>query len=303
MQGKGSDSRRFVLRDGVRASRRVEICVMSTELEAVRKSSQRFWRGLFRPQARLAPNDPIHCDVPVLRGAEVAAVYYDQRRAGDFYEFLRVGRSRLLFALLDMAGRRAETRDILRAAQRTFRETAFRRFASEDLNETTAMVELCHAMNRTILRGGIRTCAGFIACYNEDLGTICYANAGHTPALVRDATGVTLLEATGLPLGLFSHVPQSASTCVLPPEGALLVMSRGIVEAEYQGVEFGLAAAARNFQSSTGLGAHDVCSAVLQAAEAFARIPLTHNDVTALALVRAEALNPSLPLDTSPCDK
>jgi phosphoserine phosphatase RsbU/P len=150
------------------------------------------------------------------------------------------------------------------------------------------MVEPYNAMNRTILRGGIRTCAGFIACYNEDLGTICYANAGHTPALVRDAAGVTLLEATGLPLGLFSHVPQRASTCVLPPEGALLVISRGIAEAEYEGEEFGLAGATKSFQNSRGLGAHDVCTALLQAAEAFTCNPLTHNDVTALALVRAE---------------
>jgi serine phosphatase RsbU (regulator of sigma subunit) len=151
------------------------------------------------------------------------------------------------------------------------------------------MIELCHAMNRTILRAGIRTCAGFIACYNEDLGTICYANAGHTPALGRDATGVTLLEATGLPLGLFSHVPQSASTCALPPEGALLVISRGIVEAEYEGEEFGVAGAIQSFRSSVGAGAHDVCKALLRAAESFTRVPLTHNDVTALALVRSQA--------------
>ena len=39
-----------------------------------------------------------------MRGAEVAAVYYNLRVAGDFYEFLRVGPSRVLFALLDLAG-------------------------------------------------------------------------------------------------------------------------------------------------------------------------------------------------------
>jgi serine phosphatase RsbU (regulator of sigma subunit) len=262
---------------------------MSTEVEPVRKSSLGSWWGFFRQQVRAAPNDPIHCDVPTLRGAEVAAVYYDLRRAGDFYEFLRIGRARMLFALLDMAGRRADTRDILRAAQNTFRETAAQRFAREDLNETTAMIELCHAMNRTILRGGIRNCAGFMACYNEDLGTVCYANAGHTPGLVRDGTGITLLGATGLPLGLFSHVPQSASTCALPPEGALLVISRGIVEAEYEGQEFGLPGAIQSFQSSVGVGAHDLCTTVLRAAESFTRVPLTHNDVTALALVRSQA--------------
>src|SRR5690242_319005 len=112
---------------------------MGTELEAVRKSALRFCQGLFQAEQRRALNDPIHCDVPMLRGAEVAALYYDQRRAGNFYEFLRVARSRILFALLDIAGRRADTRDILRAAQKTFREAAAQGFASDDLNETTAM--------------------------------------------------------------------------------------------------------------------------------------------------------------------
>jgi hypothetical protein len=51
-------------------------------------------------------SDPKHSDVPTLRGAEVAAVYYNLRVAGDFYEFLRVGSSRVLFGLLDLAGRR-----------------------------------------------------------------------------------------------------------------------------------------------------------------------------------------------------
>jgi hypothetical protein len=91
----------------------------------------------------------------------------------------------MLFALLDMAGRRADTREILRAAQKTFREIAGQRFGSEDFNETTAMMDLCQGLNRTILRGGIRACPGFLGCYNEELGTLCYANAGHTPAPTR----------------------------------------------------------------------------------------------------------------------
>ena len=63
------------------------------------------------------PLDPRHTDVPTLRGADVAAVYYKVRVAGDFYEFLRVGSSRVLFALLDLAGRRDDTREILIARE------------------------------------------------------------------------------------------------------------------------------------------------------------------------------------------
>ena len=106
-------------------------------------SAARLWNFLFE-QNPVTAKDPIRCEVPALRGAEIAALYYDLRRAGDFYEFVRVGKSRLLFALLDMAGRRADTRDILRAVQKTFREVAAQRFTRADFNETTATVDLCH---------------------------------------------------------------------------------------------------------------------------------------------------------------
>ena len=243
----------------------------------------------FRLQPREAaprPADPLHCDVPALRDAEIAAVYYDHRMAGDFYEFLRVGQSRMLFALLDMAGRRADTRETLIAAQNTFRTLAPEAFAGEDFNETTAMMELCYQMNLTILSGGVRSCPAFIGCYNEDLGTVCYASAGHTPALLRDGAGITLLEATGLPLGLFSHTTQSAATCALVPGAALLAVSRGIVEAEYDGEEFGLERMKQSFQHATARSAHGVCLDILQAIQSFTQSPPTHNDVTTLALVR-----------------
>jgi serine phosphatase RsbU (regulator of sigma subunit) len=234
-------------------------------------------------------SDPIHCDVPALRGAEIAAVYYDRRMAGDFYEFLRVGPSRLLFALLDMAGRRTEIREPLIAAQQTFHTFAPTLFAGDDFNEATAMMELCRQINDTILRSGVRSCPAFMGCYNEDMGTVCYANAGHTPALLRDHGGVTLLESTGLPLGLFSLATHSASACHLLPAATLLVVSRGIVEAECEGDEFGMDRTAQAFQRARGASAHALCLDMLQAVHDFTRTPPTHNDVTALVLARKNA--------------
>jgi len=112
-----------------------------------------FVRSLFkRPERVLRGSDPRHSDVPVLLGAEIAAVYHSQRVAGDFYEFLRVGPSRVLFGLFDLAGRREDTRAILVAAQNTFRSLAPGLFAGEDFNEAEAMVGLCHAVNCTILQ-------------------------------------------------------------------------------------------------------------------------------------------------------
>ena len=66
--------------------------------------------------------------------------------------------------------------------------------------------------------GRSRECPAFAGCYNEDSGIVCYFNAGHTPGLVRDRSGCSELPATGLPLGLFSHVACEAPMVALEPE-------------------------------------------------------------------------------------
>jgi serine phosphatase RsbU (regulator of sigma subunit) len=241
-----------------------------------------------RPGSPARPSDPLRSDVPGLRNAEIAALYHNQRIAGDFYEFLRLGPSRVLFGLLDIAGRRGDTREILIAAQSTLRRFSARLFARADVNEAEAMIELCHQVNRTILHSarGVRSCPTFLGCYNEDLGTVCYANAGHTPALLRDAGGITRLTATGLPLGLFSHATHGAATCALVPGSALVIASRGIVEAESGDEEFGLEGVEQVLRTAAPLNAPQQCLDILQAAQEFTRTPLT-NDMTALTLLRA----------------
>jgi serine phosphatase RsbU (regulator of sigma subunit) len=125
-----------------------------------------------------------------------------------------------------------------------------------------------------------------MGCYNEDLGTVCYTNAGHTPALLRDQSGITQLEATGLPLGLFSHATQSASTCALVPGAVLLIVSRGIIEAEFGGEEFGLEGVLKSLECASVATAQGLCLNILEMAQQFMRVPPTHNDVTTIALLR-----------------
>jgi len=231
---------------------------------------------------------PVHADAPQLADAELAAIYYGQRMAGDFYEFLRVSPNRVLFALMDMAGRLNDNRKVVSATQQTFRTEAPALFAREDLNEADAMVELCLHLNRTIIKaeGGVRSCAAFAGCYNEHLGTVCYVNAGHTPGLLRHGTGITELGATGLPLGLFSHATCDAPIVALEPSAALLVVSRGIVEGKRKGNEFGLERVKQGVQNGTATSAKEICTNMLDSVQEFMRTPPTHNDVTALALLR-----------------
>ena len=246
-------------------------------------------RLLWRPATpSSAPAEPLRSEVPSLRFAEIAAIYSGNRTAGDFYEFLRVSPNRVLFGLFDLAGRRPGTGAILVAAQDTFRTLAPRLFSSGERNEADAMIELSHQINRTILRvAGVRSCPAFLGCYNEYLGTICYANAGHTPALLRSSTGITELPAMDLPLGLFSHTTRNAATCPLGPGAVLLAVSRGVVEAERSdGTDFGLDGAKQAFLQCPAATVHEICLATLLSVQLFTQGP-PRNDATALALRRS----------------
>jgi serine phosphatase RsbU (regulator of sigma subunit) len=214
---------------------------------------------------------------------------------GDFFDFLLVG-PRLIFLMLDVSGQRDRAQNIAAVVQDHFRSEAPKLFAAAELNEATAIVELSLSLNRTVLQAAEGICASsaFLGCYDPELGTVCYSNAGHTPGLVRDRAGISQLPATGLPFGLFSHATHDASMTVLEPGAVLLLVSRGVVEARCQGNEFGIEGVSATLEHVNAPSAQRLCVAILDGVERFMCAPPTHNDVTALALVRNSPLG-SLP--------
>jgi serine phosphatase RsbU (regulator of sigma subunit) len=233
-------------------------------------------------------------EFPVIDGAEIAAVTYGARVAGDFYDSLRVSSERILFGMLDVAGRRENNQPILTAAQEIFRRLASDLFGKEDLNESEAMTELCLRLNRGIMEvaGGIRSCPAFIGCYHEGFGTLCYTNAGHSPGLLLDHTGVIELGATGLPLGLFSHATCDAPTVGLEKGAALLLVSRGVVEGKCkdntkEDLEFGLEGVKEQMRNTPPGAPRELCASILNAVGDFTCAPLIVDDMTALAFIRS----------------
>jgi serine phosphatase RsbU (regulator of sigma subunit) len=236
--------------------------------------------------------EPVEADIAQLREASLAAVYYVPRAGGDFYDFLRVGTTRVLFALLGSADHLEDNQAVMAAVQTTFRGIGLRVFAKEDLNLAEAMIELGLELNRTILEAGkARSCPGFAGCYEESLSTVWYVNAGQAAALVRDSTGVIELPPTGLPLGLFSHTTCDASAVVLQPGAALLVASRAIVEAKCDGKEFGLEAVKTALRESPAANASEICLFLLARVREFLGAPPEPGEATALALARSTAVN------------
>lgn len=251
-------------------------------------------RSLFHSHApEPAPTvEPVPTIFPKITGADVAAVFVGKRIAGDFYDSIRVSPERVLFGLMDVAGRREDNRHILIAAQDIFRNLGSELFRRADMNEANAMTELCLRINRGLLDVccGVHSSPAFVGCYHEGFGTLCYTNAGHTPGLLRDETGVAELAPTGLPLGLFSHATCDAPTVGLGKGAALLLVSRGVIECgrrhEKPAEEFGLDRLKQRFQNASSASAQGLCTEILNAAHEFGAGAPMCDDQTALTLVR-----------------
>ena len=246
---------------------------------------------------------------PKMQCSELAAQYRAARVGGDFFEFVQVEHDRMVLALLDIAGRREEALHIAAAVQDTMRSKVPDLFSSPDLNETDAVTDLVLSLNQTILEaaGGVRCAPGFVACYNETIGIISYVNAGSVPALMRSDGSISVLEAAGLPLGLFSHATHDAQICVLGEGASLLLASRGLLEVRAGGEEYGLERLKEGFQQADDSDANALCSSVLKHVSEFVEQnkrrrffgrtghngadgdSLGDNDVTTVALLRSAA--------------
>ncbi len=252
--------------------------------------------SLFQPRVQepSPSSEPVTNEFPKIEGAELAATTYGKRVAGDFFDSVRVSPERVLFGLLDVAGRREHNQKVLSAAQDLFRTLGVDLFSRTDFNESEAMVELCLRLNRGLMEAaaGVISCPAFIGCYHEKFGTLCYTNAGHTPGLLRDRTGIVELGSTGLPLGLFSHATCEAPTVGMEKAAVLLLVSRGVVEGKCKDeaiddLEFGLERVKERLQGEPSRNAQTVAASILNAVGEFTCAPLDPDDMTALVFVRA----------------
>ena len=227
--------------------------------------------------------------LPTVPAVGLAALYHGARMGGDFYDFAVTQCGRLVFLLLDIAGKRGQALDIAATVQERFREKTPELFRGEDVNQSDALSELSVQINRAILKAaeGVRHAPAFLGCYDPKLGTLTYVNAGHTPALLKDAEGVTQLKANGLPLGLFSHATHEPGFSVVQPGAVLLLVSKGLVESRSGSKEFGLERVIEVLEARGFRDAQELCAAALGAVETFTRNAAPENDVTALALMRA----------------
>ncbi len=263
--------------------------------------------GFSTPAGPGESRKPLSSPLPQMATAQLAAQYSAARVGGDFYDFLQVGGSKLLFIFMDIAGRQESALAVAASAQETFRERGKALFVDPNVEDGDAITHLILEINRQIIAAaeGVRSSPAILGCFDESINTLSYINAGHTPALLHDAQGTLALEANGLPLGLFTHATHDSQFCAIEDGAALVMVSRGVIEVKAGGQEFGIERVKEIVSNGTFDTAEQLCQTVLETAEQYRRKP-SHfgpyltipgfaaaeagNDMTVVALLRRPAL-------------
>lgn len=161
--------------------------------------------------------------VPLLPGWEMSTVSAPARDlGGDLYDFLDLPDGRLGLMIGDVSGKGLPAALRMAVARTVFRHEARR-------GESAART--LEAVNRIICSDIPQGMITMIYMQlDPHLGTLQIANAGHTyPFIVAD--GISELEISGLPLGVFDESEYDEIEVVIEPGTSILLYTDGVTEA------------------------------------------------------------------------
>ncbi|MCS7044712.1 MAG: PP2C family protein-serine/threonine phosphatase [Bryobacteraceae bacterium] len=219
--------------------------------------------------------------LPEVPGLELAAANRQARLVGgDYYDVLGDAR-RPLLCVADVAGKGISASLLMATIQATLRALLVFPLELTDLvNRANAL--LCGSMP------GNRYATLFTARYDAASGTLEYVNAAQCEAiLARRGGGIELLEATGLPIGMFPGVHYEARRLELAPGDVLVIYSDGVTDAQAPTEEeFGLERLADCVRRLAGGTAQQICDGVLEAVSQFVEETPQYDDITVMVARR-----------------
>ena len=242
---------------------------------------------------------PLPTALPPIKELDLHARYYSARTGGDFFDAVAAG-PHIVFLLTDIAGTRADAHTIASAAQDTFRLRVPQLFTTEVINMMDTLGILAHEINQAIYEAssGSRLAPTFLGSFNLPLGLLAYINSGGQPAIFRDSDGTRVLGHVTMPLGLFTHLTFEPAIQAFEPGARMLLVTKGILEAQRGREQFGVERATAVLQNIPNGSAFDLCGVTLEDANEFRkppwyspeRLPFVKSqpaeDLTAVALVR-----------------
>jgi serine phosphatase RsbU (regulator of sigma subunit)/pSer/pThr/pTyr-binding forkhead associated (FHA) protein len=144
---------------------------------------------------------------------------------GDYFDFIPLGRQRIMLALGDVAGKGMDAAILMSSLHATVRAQA---------GATSSLAELMDHVNSYLYAATPynRFATMFCGDLNAEQHVLTYSNAGHNPPLlIRKDGSLTSLEAGGPPVGITAGRDFPEDSVEIRPGDVLVVFSDGISEA------------------------------------------------------------------------
>jgi len=220
-----------------------------------------------------------------LPGYVVETLYKPFREVGgDYFDVIDLPNNRTLFALADVSGKGMPAALLAANIQALVRSIA---------NVEPDPLALARQINKHLSRytPADRFATAVLVLLDRDSGELSFVNAGHDSPIVFCSGSTTLLHSTGLPLGLFADADYKVGAAAIPPNGALLLFTDGLIDS----------IPAENPTERLREALADDSRRTLATLESLIDPKLNKDDVTILLLKRAAASDPStLPRSESP---
>ncbi len=184
--------------------------------------------------------------------------------SGDYYDFIPLGRDRLVLAVGDISGKGISAALLMATTHAFIRAFSQPRDGLATPAETGAALRIADRGNyfwadsstpsrpsvgmlMSTLNQQLYRCTApekyatmFLGCYDEALRELTFCNAGHLPPILLGADGsISRLDTSGTVIGLFDGTTYGESTIVMKPGDLIAAYSDGVTEPENASGEFG----------------------------------------------------------------
>src|ERR1700761_3363360 len=192
-----------------------------------------------RSRSGLPGPSPHPVNLPQFESLDLKARYDSARSGGDLFDAVAPD-SRVIFLLMDIAGRRPETHAIAVEIQNVFRTRAHDLFQHSDANGSEGIALLARDINHALIEaaGGVRFAPAFLGSYNLAVNILTYHYAGHFLAVFHDGQETRVLEPGGIPMGLFTHSTYEPAVLAFAPHAKLLLVTEGVTESRRRSTKF-----------------------------------------------------------------
>ncbi len=177
--------------------------------------------------------------LPQIPGLRFDAQYRASTHAllvgGDWYDVFALPGRRVAIAIGDIAGHGLRAAVVMNKVQQSARAVALweaRTNTPDPVAVLDAMEHTLHAEDPELMATAI------FGVIDLDARTLCYANAGHPPPLIRArGDGVYELPPSGTPLGWKFDHPRTTSTLSLDTAELIVLYTDGVVEGSKDGLD------------------------------------------------------------------